>query len=40
MEEEGIKVTLPDFKEIQEEFVADIKAKVVMNKIPHEFIFN
>ena len=34
------KVTVSQFKEIQEEFLADIKAEVVMNDIPHDLIFN
>ena len=32
--------SLSHFNELQEEFVADIKAEVVMNEIPHDLIFN
>ena len=34
------KVTVSQFKELQEEFLADIKAEVVMNDIPNDLIFN
>jgi hypothetical protein len=34
------KLTVSQFKEIQEEFLADIKAEVVMNEIPNDLIFN
>ena len=28
------------FEEVKEEFLADIKAEVIMNEIPHKLIFN
>ena len=34
------KITVSQFNEIQEEFLADIKAEVVMNDIPNDLIFN
>ena len=34
------KVLLPHFQESQENFLADIRAEVVMNEIPAELIFN
>ena len=34
------KISLPHFKEIQENFLADIHAEVVMNKVPPELIFH
>lgn len=34
------KVSVSRFKEVQEDFLADIKAEVVMNEIPHDLIFN
>ena len=34
------KISLPHFKEIQENFLADIQAEVVMNEVPPELIFN
>lgn len=34
------KITVSQFKEIQEEFLADVKAEVVMNDIPNDLIFN
>ncbi len=34
------KLNVSQFKEIQEEFLADSKAKVVTNEIPNELIFN
>ena len=34
------KVPLPHFQELQENFLADIRAEVVMNEIPAELIFN
>ena len=34
------KISVSHFEEIKEEFLADIKAEVVMNEIPHELIFN
>ena len=36
----AVKISLPHFKEIQENFFADIQAEVVMNEVPPELIFN
>ena len=34
------KVSLPHFRELQENFLADVQAEVVMNEIPADLIFN
>ena len=34
------KVPLPRFQELQENFLADIEAEVVMNEIPADLVFN
>ena len=34
------KVSIPHLKELQENFLADIQAEVVMNEVPEELIFN
>ena len=34
------KISVSHFEELKEEFLADIKAEVVMNEIPHELVFN
>ena len=34
------KISVSHFEEVKEEFLADIKAEVVMNERPHELIFN
>ena len=34
------KISVSHFEEVKEEFLADIKAEVIMNEIPHQLIFN
>ena len=34
------KITVARFEEVREEFLADIKAEVLMNEIPPQLIFN
>ena len=34
------KISVSHFKKIQDTFLADIQAEVVMNEIPHELIIN
>ena len=34
------KITLENFEEIKEEFLADVKAEVLMNEIPLDLVFN
>ena len=40
LKENAGKVTVAHFEEVQEEFLADIKAEVLMNDVPPSLIFN